>query len=137
MARAYRETTIPSYCVARPSNSPSLAARQTSTRKWWDSGCSGFDLTTSLETLDEVAKGDQSLAAARLHLLDDIQPLRMTDEAIKLASELVARGLIPAKAASDSIHIAIASAHAIDYLVTWNFKHIASPFLRERLQKAV
>ena len=137
MARAYIETTIPSYYVARPSNSLSQAARQTSTRKWWDSGCSGLDLVTSLETLDEVAKGDQSIAAARLHLLDDIQPLRMTEQAIKLASELVTRGIIPAKAASDSIHIAIASTHAIDYLVTWNFKHIANPFLRERLQKVV
>lgn len=137
MATAYIETTIPSYYVARPSASLIQAARQTSTRAWWDNGCSGLDLFTSLETLDEVFKGESAMAQARLALLAAIPLLTVTDQVIDLAERLVSQGIVPAKAASDAIHIAVASVHGIDYLVTWNFKHIANPFLRERLHHAV
>jgi len=137
MATAYIETTIPSYYVARPSGSLSQAARQASTRDWWDGGCSGLDLCTSLETLDEAAKGEEQMASARKDLLDSIRLLPVTDEVIGLASSLVSTGLVPAKAASDAMHIAVASVHRIDYLVTWNFKHIANPFLRDRMRIAV
>jgi hypothetical protein len=56
---------------------------------------------------------------------------------LELALSLVASGIIPAKAAPDALHIAVASVHRIDYLVTWNFKHIANPFIRDRLRSAV
>ena len=56
MATAYIETTIPSYYVARPSNSLLQAARQANTRAWWDGGFSGFELFTSQETIDETAR---------------------------------------------------------------------------------
>jgi hypothetical protein len=56
---------------------------------------------------------------------------------LELARCLVASGIIPQKAASDALHIAVASVHRIDYLVTWNFKHIANPFIRDRLRSAV
>ncbi|MFT5471341.1 MAG: hypothetical protein ACI8UO_006474 [Verrucomicrobiales bacterium] len=137
MATAYIETTIPSYYVARPSSSLLHAAKQTATRDWWDGNCSGFELFTSLETLDKAAKGDSEMAADRLNLLQSIPLLPMPDEAISLAGNLVSAGIVPQKASSDSIHIAVASVHAIDYLVTWNFKHIANPFLRDRLRSAV
>ncbi len=137
MATAYIETTIPSYYVARSSNSLLHAAKQSSTQVWWDGGCSEFELFTSLETLDEASKGDSEMAADRLALLHSIPLLTMTDEAISLAGTLVSTGIVPQKAASDALHIAVASAHRIDYLVTWNFKHIANPFLRDRLRAAV
>ena len=137
MATAYIETTIPSYYVARPSNSLIQASRQASTREWWDGGCSGLDLFTSLETLDEAAKGDVEMANARQDLLAAVRLLPVTDEVIELAANLVSTGLVPAKAASDAMHIAVASVHRIDYLVTWNFKHIANPFSRDRLRIAV
>ena len=77
------------------------------------------------------------MASSRLALLDSVPLLTMTDEAISLAGTLVATGIVPQKAASDSLHIAVASVHGIDYLVTWNFKHIANPFLRDRLRAVV
>ena len=137
MPTAYIETTIPSYYVARPSSSLIQAARQASTREWWDGGCSQLELVTSLETLDEATKGDKEMASARHALLSSIQLLPVTDDVISLAERLVSTGLVPAKAASDAVHIAVASVHCVDYLVTWNFKHIANPFLRERLRLAV
>ena len=113
------------------------AAKQAATRKWWDHGCSGFDLFTSLETLDEAGKGDSQMAADRLGLLKDIPLLPLPDEGLELARQLVVSGIVPPKAASDALHIAVASVHRIDYLVTWNFKHIANPFIRDRLRSAV
>ncbi len=107
------------------------------TRQWWDGGCSSFDLYTALETIDEAGKGDSEMASARKALLDSIPLLAMTDEAIALAGKLVSADIVPAKAASDSLHIAVASVHGVDYLVTWNFKHIANPFLRDRMRIAV
>jgi hypothetical protein len=137
MATAYIETTIPSYYVARTSDSLLQAAKQAATRKWWDQGCSGFDLFTSLEALDEAGKGDSLMAAQRLKLLEGIPLLPIPDEGLELARQLVVSGIVPPKAASDALQIAIASAHRIDYLVTWNFKHIANPFIRDRLRLAV
>lgn len=137
MATAYIETTIPSYYVARTSDSLLQAAKQATTRKWWDDGCSGFDLFTSLETLDEAGKGDSLMAAERLKLLHNIPLLRLPDEGVELARSLVASGIVPAIASSDALHIVVASVHKIDYLVTWNFKHIANPFIRDRLRYAV
>jgi hypothetical protein len=137
MATAYIETTIPSYYVARTSDSLLQAAKQASTRRWWDGGCSGFDLFTSLETLDEAGKGDSLMAADRLKLMQDLPLLPLPDEGLELAQRLVVSGIVPPKAASDALHIAVASVHRIDYLVTWNFKHIANPFIRDRLRLAV
>lgn len=137
MSSAYIETTIPSYHVARTSLNLLQASRQASTRLWWERGCSGFKLFTSLEAIEEAQEGDPEMAKARLALLQSATQLAITDEVAILAQQLVASGLIPNKAASDAIHIAVASVHRIDYLVTWNFKHIANPRTRERLRKTV
>jgi hypothetical protein len=137
MPKAYIETTVPSYYVARTSLNLLQASRQTSTRLWWDGGCSGFDLFTSLAVLDEAGGGDESLAKMRLALLADVPRLEINEPVASLAHALVSDGVIPAKAASDAIHIAVASVHSMDYLVTWNFKHIANPFIRERLRGLV
>ena len=137
MATAYIETTIPSYYVARTSDSLLHAAKQAATRRWWDDGCSGFQLFTSLETLDEAQKGDAQMAADRINLIRGIPLLPLPDKALELARSLVESGIVPQKAASDALHIAVASVHRIDYLVTWNFKHIANPLIRDRLRRAV
>lgn len=137
MATAYIETTIPSYNVSGSSANLFHAARQAATRQWWDGGCSGFDLYTSLETLDEAGKGDSKMATDRLRLLEGIPLLPTADEVIDLAQVLVTSGIVPMKAAPDALHISLAAFHRIEYLVTWNFKHIANPFLHDRIRRAV
>jgi hypothetical protein len=137
MATAYIETSVPSYYVARPSSRLIQAARQATTRSWWDGGCSGLDLYTSLETLDEAGRGDEQMIDARMQLLEGIPLLQINQAAASLASQLVSKRVIPASAGSDAVHIAVASVHATDFLVTWNFRHIANPFLRDRLRRAV
>ena len=137
MPSAYIETTVPSYYVARTSMNLLQASRQASTRLWWDSGCSGFDLFSSLEVIEEAEEGDENMARMRLALLDRTTQLEITDDVGLVAQKLLACGLIPDNAASDAIHIAVASVHSMDYLVTWNFKHIANPFIREHLREII
>ena len=137
MATAYIETTIPSYYAARNARSILQASRQLAKREWWDGGCSGFDLVTSTETLNESGEGDPERATARLALLRGVRVLPVTDEAADLARMLVSAGLVPVIASPDAVHIALASVHQIDFLVTWNFKHIANPHIRERMRTKI
>lgn len=137
MPSAYMETTIPSYYTARNARSIIQASRQLATQEWWDGGCSGFELVTSTETLNEASEGDANMAKERLTLLRGIKVLPVTLEAAELARVLVASGLVPEIASPDAVHIALASAHHIDFLVTWNFKHIANPRIRERMRTKI
>ena len=89
------------------------------------------------ETLNEVGEGDPERAKERLALLRGVRVLPVTVEAADLAWVLVAAGLVPAIASPDAVHIALASVHRIDFLVTWNFKHIANPHIRERMRTKI
>jgi predicted nucleic acid-binding protein len=137
MATVYIETTIPSYCTARLSDSITELNRQQKTREWWDAGHSGLDPVSSLETVLEAGGGDPVAAEKRLAFMTSIPPLTISDSVITLAEELVSAGIIPQKAASDAIHIAVCAFHGVDYLATWNFKHIANPFLRDKIRRKV
>lgn len=129
----YIETTIPSLLVARPSRQLVEAARQQLTRIWWDDHRVNYDLMCSQTVLDECARGESEMAAKRLELLDSIPLLDLSADVLTISKDLLNREIIPPKAADDAIHIAVASVHEIDYLLTWNCKHIANPHLRRRI----
>ena len=133
-ARVYLETTIPSYLTAWPSRDIVRAAEQEVTREWWTSR-DAFDLYVSELVLDEVSAGDPKAAAQRLELLAGIQLLGMTGEAEALGAELVAQAALPQRAAIDALHIALAAVHGMNYLLTWNCKHIANATMRSRIEK--
>lgn len=137
MPSAYIETTIPSLYVGRPSSRLVEAARQSLTRVWWDEQRNEFSLVCSQTVLDECGEGDSEMASKRLELLEGIPLLDLTADVGALAKELLAKQIIPAKAADDAIHIAVASVHGIDYLVTWNCKHLANPRNWRRISDCV
>ena len=83
--------------------------------------------------LHECAAGDPNAAQRRLEMIERIPILVATEESYQLAENLLNKGIIPAKAAEDSLHIAIATIHSVDYLLTWNCKHIANPELQRRI----
>jgi len=137
MPTAYIETTIPSYYSSRPARDVVQITRQAATRQWWDQGCSGFQLYTSQEVIDEAGRGDREQASKRLEMLAKIPVLEFNAEVENLARRLISVGLVPASVASDAVHIATACVHGVDFLVTWNFKHIANPLIRQRLRQEV
>jgi len=129
----YIETTIPSLYVGRTSSLLVEAARQQLTRDWWDRHRSEFDLVCSQTVLDECSRGEVEMAAKRLDLLGSIPLLELSDDVVKISEELLKREIIPIKAADDAIHIAVASVHKIDYLLTWNCRHLANPRIWRRI----
>jgi hypothetical protein len=129
----YVETSIIGYLSARPSHDVVIAAHQQLTRQWWK-GRRSYRLLVSQIVRDEAAVGDPTARARRLRVLRGIPALAVGDDATGLASELIRRGALPKKATVDAFHIAIAAAHQIDYLLTWNCKHMANATMRGTIE---
>ena len=127
------ETTIPSLYVSRPSRDLLQLTRQELTREWWDGKRQQFDLFTSQLVLDEAGVGDPAKAAERLQLLANIPLLDLNEKVDALATKLVVDGILPKLAIRDASHLAAAGVHRMDFLLTWNCKHIANPFIADRL----
>jgi hypothetical protein len=128
------ETTIPSYLVAYRSRDIIQMARQELTNQWWTHLRHDYDLFSSQIVLDELARGDPEMAHQRLTLLKGLPLLDIDDAVIALAKELVAESIVPEKAADDAFHIACSGVHRMDYLLTWNCKHIANPHIQRRIR---
>ncbi len=127
MATVYIETSIVGYLAAWSRDAVIFQARQQLTREWWQIHRVRYDLVISQLVLDEAARGDNEAAVERLRLLAGIPVLHRADRRIDaVADELLATHLLPAKARSDAMHVAIAAVHAVDYLLTWNCRHIAN-----------
>jgi hypothetical protein len=123
----YLETTVISYLVGWLSrNDLQVAAHQELTRRWWATKRMRFELFASAAVIDEASDGDPSLAAKRLRFLREAKLLQVSDEAQRLKLELLHQTQIPATAETDALHIAIAAVHGMDYLATWNCRHIAN-----------
>ena len=134
--RLYIETTIPSYLVARPSKQLRLAADQEATKEWWKLHRHEYELFVSEIVLVEVSRGNAESAAARLAALRGIAVLDDLPVAKTLTKQLLAEAIIPPVAAEDAIHLGLAAAHGLDYLLTWNCRHINNPMLRRRIEQA-
>jgi len=130
----YIETTIVSYLAARPSRDIVIRAHQRLTREWWRNHRGEFDLHISPLVLEEARMGNRALAMRRMRALRGIPLLAVTAEAVGLAGLLVRPGPIPERAEVDALHIATAAVHGIDYLLTWNCRHIANALMRSRIE---
>ena len=131
--KTYVETTVISYLTAVPSRDLVLAAHQQVTRDWWSTR-EAFELYVSQFVVDEVSAGDAAAAARRIEALRDLSILDLTRDATLLAAELIHAGGLPATAKIDALHIAVASVHGMDYLLSWNCTHIANATMRGQIE---
>jgi predicted nucleic acid-binding protein len=129
----YIETSILGYLTARSTKNLILAANMEITKDWWESRRNAFILYTSEAVLEEVAQGDTAIAARRLEILRDFPLLALNQAVQDLAAQFLARSSLPSKAKVDAIHIAAATIHGMDYLLTWNCKHIANAQIQGKL----
>jgi predicted nucleic acid-binding protein len=129
----YIETSILGYLTARSTKDLILAANIEITRDWWKSRRNSFTLFTSEAVLEEVALGDTEVAVQRLEILRDFPLLELNETVQSLAVQLLTRSNLPPKARVDAIHIAAATVHGMDYLLTWNCKHIANAQIQGKL----
>jgi predicted nucleic acid-binding protein len=133
-SKVYIETSIISYFVARPSRDIIIAANQQATQEWWHSRKKDFEIYISQLVIQEAGAGDKEAAASRLEALENFPLLDILDEAIQLAEKLIEEKAIPEKASEDALHIALAAVHGMEYLLTWNFKHIANAAMRANVE---
>ncbi len=130
----YIETSVVSYLTSRPSRDIMVVALQQVTREWWQNARDRFHLTASELVIREAGQGDPDAARARLAALECVTLLDATEDAEQFASALIDSGAVPPTAAADAAHIAIAVTNRVDYLVTWNFRHIANATMRSRIE---
>lgn len=131
--RVYIETTIPSYLTAWPSRDLVKAGQQQITREWWEKR-DRFDLVVSQLVVQEAGDGDPSAAAQRLEAIEGIPILGVSQDATTLAQKLVEAGSLPRVAAADALHISLAVVGGVDYLLTWNCRHIANAAMRHQIE---
>ncbi len=123
--RVYVETTIPSF-YHEVRAAPDIVARREWTRRWWHGAPARYELVTSPAVLDELAGGRPERSAERLNLIRNL-PLLPIEEAVgEIVETYLRHKLMPADPGGDALHLALASYHKCDFLVTWNCRHLAN-----------
>lgn len=131
----YIETTVVSYLTAWLSRDLIRAAHQQITQEWWQHRRNDFELFVSEFVINEAAAGDTEAAEKRLEALANIALLDVSSDVEKLAKKLIDDQALPSKAVTDALHIAVASVHGINYLLSWNCKHIANAEMQSAIEK--
>lgn len=131
----YIDTSILGYLTARPTKNLILAANIEITRDWWESRSHEFTLYISQIVLDEVAQGDAEIAAKRLEIIQNLPLLDLNQDVKNLAAQFLLKSNLPPKASDDATHIAAATVHRLNYLLTWNCKHIANAQIQKKLSQ--
>jgi predicted nucleic acid-binding protein len=129
----YIETSVIGYLTARSTKNLVVAGNIETTRDWWQNRRNDFVLYISQVVLDEVAKGDAEIALKRLEILNELPLVELNQAVRNLATQFLMRSNLPPKASDDAVHIAAATVHGLDYLLTWNCKHIANAQIQRKL----
>ena len=133
MESVYLETSFISYLVARASRDVVVAGHQQTTQEWWANRRSEFECSVSQVVIDEASAGDPTEVQKRLAIISTLPALEITAAAEALAEAIMAAGMLPPHAVRDAAHVAVAAVHAIDYLLTWNCKHLANAQISRRI----
>ena len=123
--RVYVETTIPSfYHEARPE--PDMVARRQWTRDWWEQTGGGYSLVTSVAVLDELDGGDFPNKEQALELMNELPLVPVEPAIVEIVQSYIRHQLMPRDPVGDALHLALASYHKCDFLLTWNCRHLAN-----------
>ncbi len=105
------------------------------THEWWQQRRSLFDLYISQLVLRESGKGEKEAASERLRVMQNFQVLELRTEALELGESFIIQNALSQKASDDALHIALATIYGIDYLLTWNCKHMANAEIQKKIAK--
>ncbi len=125
MSRIYIETTIPSFYFEVRTDATN-AARRLWTRQWYDIAIANDECVTSAAVLQELQRGDFPGKIDAIAMITRLTAVAITDEVLLIVDEYINRKLMPKDPFGDALHLAIASHHRCDFLVTWNCKHLAN-----------
>jgi predicted nucleic acid-binding protein len=133
--KVYVETSVLSYLAARPSRDTVTAGRQLITQRWWETERENYTLVISELVETECGRGDPELIKRRQALLGVVSLFPVNERILELARLLIVPGAVPEKAAPDAVHIAAAAIEQCEYLLTWNFRHIANARIRLEVER--
>ena len=132
--RVYVETTIPSF-YHETRTAPDIVARRRWTRQWWSGAPERYELVTSSPVLDELAGGPRERIAERLTLVRELPLLAIEPGIGEILQAYLRHKLMPADPAGDALHLALASYHKCDFLVTWNCRNLANANKFEHIRR--
>ncbi len=130
----YVESSVISYLNGRPSRDIIITALQELTRIWWEEKRHDFELFISESVIREISAGSANDASKRIESIRGCAILVVDEEAVQLAKKIQRGANLPEKAIEDALHIALATVSEIDYLLTWNCKHIANATIVPRIE---
>lgn len=123
--RIYVETSIPSFFY-EVRTEPEMVARRDWTRRWWSHATEQCELVTSSAVVEEIAGGDFPARDDCLELLAPLRLVAIEPTIAEIVETYIARHVMPSNPLGDALHLALASFHRCDFLVTWNCKHLAN-----------
>lgn len=133
----YIETSVISYYTAELSRDLVSAARQSITQEWWAESAEQFECFISVLFLQEAQSGNAQKAEKRLAAVKGLPVLQANEAVEVLANQLISERLVPKTSVEDALHIALATIHGIDFLVTWNFRHINNARMKTQIRSAI
>jgi predicted nucleic acid-binding protein len=108
--------------------------RRDLTIRWWEHELSEYNAFSSVLVRRELEHIAEPHRLGYLKLIAPLKSLDLSEEVAILAEGYISRGIFHRKYIADALHVALASFHKIDYLVTWNFGHIANVRKQARLR---
>lgn len=136
MQTIYIETSVISYFVADLSDNITVSAHQLATKRMWNY-LPSYDVYISDTVIEEASRGNAEQAEKRMLAMSDFTVLPIDDDVKALAKLFLLKQVIPESCPEDALHIAIAVTNNIEFIVTWNFKHINNPFVYKRIEKII
>jgi predicted nucleic acid-binding protein len=133
MPRVYIETTIPSFYF-ETRVAPHLQVWRRVTRDWWAAAPDMFELCTSEFVIRESQDSPRAKADAIAGLLKGIPRLPILEDVEEVAEYYIKHRVMPKGSGGDAVHVAMCALHAVDYLLTWNIRHLANPAKFEHLR---
>lgn len=131
----YVETSVVSYLTSLPSRNSLVLSRQEATRQLWNEHLDDFEFIVSNIVISEIRKGDEKEVQSRLKAIADFRILEKSPAADRLTQLLLDSGAVPRNSRSDAQHISIATVYNLDYLISWNFKHIVNETKRQHIDR--
>ena len=121
----YIETTIPSFYFETRTE-PEMISRRNWTREWWNSYSNRFDIFISEAVIFELEEGDYPAKEKVLSFIEGLSILSVNNQIEEIAEIYIKNHLMPKEDVGDALHLAIASYHKCDFLLTWNCRHLAN-----------
>ena len=125
LKRVYIETTIPSFYY-EVRKAPEMIARRNWTREWWDSHAQKYELVTSEPVLEELKEGNHPNKKLVTTLLKNVPIVSVEPEISDIVKTYIRHKVMPSDPVGDALHLALASYHKCDFLLTWNCNHLAN-----------